>query len=499
MDPARAATWTNVERQYYAIMAVPFLLDAAIALVITIVADIPGLHERNLATGLVLLLAGLHIAARRLYAPIGANLRHGGGMALMERALTQLPLRSAIAAGALYLVAVALRLLPPLLFDGMALFENVPPEQRLSALDAAMTILVSGGFMFVVVYFLASDYLERLCALVFARTGENLGLFFGRFGLKLGYALVFAALAPLALVAADLASYTGERLVGEIYIDLSASLFGLLALLFWATRTLGRPLQRLDSGMRAAAAGDLGVRLPVTSNEEIGALTGRFNRMLEGLRERERLRETFGKFVDESVAAQLMGGLADGRIEGRTSEATLMFTDIQGFTALSERLAPADVIRLLNAYLPLVVAPIRRRGGVVNSFTGDGLFASFNLPLALPDHAVQAVAAAREIQQALADFRAPDGEILATRIGINTGSVVGGTIGTDDRLSYTLLGDAVNAAARLQELNKTYGTRILLSAATRESAGEANFAFRAVGDAALRGRKESVRVFTLAD
>jgi len=499
MEPAREAAWKHVERRYYAIMAVPFLLDAAIALVITLVADIPGLHERNLATGLVLLLAGLHVAARRLYAPIGENLRRGGGMALMERALTQLPLRSAIAAGTLYLVAVVLRLVPPLLFDGAALFEDVPFEQRLGALDAAMTILVSGGFMFVVVYFLASDYLERLCARIFEETGENLGLFFGRFGLKLGYALVFAALAPLALVATDLASYSGDRLAAEIYIDLSTSLFGVLALLFWAAGTLGRPLRRLDAGMRAAAAGDLGVRLPVTSNEEIGALTGRFNRMLEGLRERERLRETFGKFVDESVAAQLVGSLANGRIEGRTSEATLIFTDIQGFTALSERLAPADIIRLLNAYLPLVVAPIRRHGGVVNSFTGDGLFASFNLPLPLDGHAARAVAAAREIRQVLADFRAPDGTPLATRIGINTGPVVGGTIGTDDRLSYTLLGDAVNAAARLQDLNKTYGTRILLSAATRAAADGAGFAFRAVGDVVLRGRKESVRVFTLAD
>jgi class 3 adenylate cyclase len=495
--PADGAPLGAFARRYYATMAVPFAIDVAITSIIETMIDVDGLLVRNLATGALLLLAALHVEARRLYRPVAAALASGGGMAAMEKTLTQLPLHSARAAGTLYLVVLALRLFPQLLFDGAALFGPVEAGDRLTWLDAILTTLVSGGFMFVVVYFLVSDFLERFCAHLFAATGANLGLFYGRFGTKLGVALLFASLAPMALVAADVVSYTGERLQSEIAVDLSVSAFGLAALLYWATRTLGRPLARLDDGMRRAAAGDLTVRLPVTSNEEIGALTARFNLMVAGLAERERLRETFGKYVSETVAAELLRDATDGHLEGRTGEATLMFTDIAGFTSLSETLSPDEVIGLLNRYLPLVIEPVQRHGGVVNGFTGDGLFASFNMPLALPGHAAHAVAAAREIQAALAEFRAAGGRELATRIGLNTGPVVGGTIGAGERLGYTLLGDAVNAAARLEALNKTYGTRILMSESTVAAAGGGP-EFVPVDETALRGRAGTTRVFTLA-
>ena len=485
-----------LERQYYMTMAIPFVIDMAITAIVVANIAYPGILERNLLTGGVLLLAGLHLYARWRYAPIAAALADGVDMKRMERALTQLPLHSAKWAGSAYLVVMALRLLPPLLFDGRSLLGTPAGALVPTWLDVILTIAVSGGFMFVATYFIASDFLERLCARIFAASGANLGLFFGRFATKIGIALVFSSVAPMVLVAGDLASYSGERLVDEIMVDLSVSVFGLVALLWWTTRTLGRPLKRLDEGMRLAAEGDLGVRLPVTSNEEIGALTARFNAMVEGLRERERIRETFGKYVSESVAGELLRDASDGRLDGRTAEATLMFTDIEGFTTLSETLAPADVIRLLNDYLPRVVEPIQRHGGVVNGFIGDGLFASFNMPVALPDHAARALDAARDIQRALAGFRTQSGEALVTRIGINTGTVVGGTIGAGDRLSYTLLGDAVNAAARLEALNKQHGTTILLSEATRVAAGAVH-EYRLVGEVELRGRSETMRVFTL--
>jgi class 3 adenylate cyclase len=409
-----------------------------------------------------------------------------------------LPLRSATAAGIAYLAIVLMRYLPTMLFGSTLLFGPVYAGLVPTWIDAALTTLVSGSFMFVTVYFIISDFLERLCARIFEATGDNLNLFWGRFDLKFGVALLFSSLAPLLLVSGDVISYSGERLVREIATDLAASIFGLVALVYWATTTLARPLARLDAGMRRAAAGDLGVRLPVTSNEEIGALTARFNGMVEGLRERERIRETFGKYVSPSVASELLREAPDGHLDGRTAEATLMFTDIEGFTTLSERLAPADVIRLLNEYLPRVVEPIQRHGGVVNGFIGDGLFASFNMPLAIDGHAGRAVAAARDIQAALEGFRTHDGHALVTRIGINTGPVVGGTIGAGERLSYTLLGDAVNAAARLEALNKEHGTRILLSEATAAAAGDAH-AFVPVGETSLRGRAGRLRIFTLPE
>jgi class 3 adenylate cyclase len=144
-----------------------------------------------------------------------------------------------------------------------------------------------------------------------------------------------------------------------------------------------------------------------------------------------------------------------------------------------------------------VLAPIRHHGGVVNTFIGDGLFASFNMPLACDDHPAAAVRAAIDIQRAVGSRTFGDqGVALATRIGISTGPVIGGDVGTGNRMSFTLLGDTVNLAARLEELNKEYGTRILASESTRAACGR-SFAFQPLGKVSVRGRSEAVAVFSI--
>ena len=171
-----------------------------------------------------------------------------------------------------------------------------------------------------------------------------------------------------------------------------------------------------------------------------------------------------------------------------------MFTDIEGFTGLSERMAPAEVARILNAYLATVVPVIQRHGGVVNNFIGDGLFASFNLPLPLVDHAAAAIQAALDIQQALAATPFPADISVRTRIGINTGTVIAVTIGTENRLNYTLLGDAVNIASRLEQLNKQFGTAILAAESTVRAAGAVESCVR-LGEAEVRGHEDVVVVY----
>jgi len=491
--PQRANTTdaASIEWRYYLAMAVPFVIDLVVSVIYCWVNRLPQLLPVNVITDLVVLLAGGHVGARYLFLPIRRYLQSGRDFAGIERPLTQLPLRSAMWIMWLYLPLLLYRVVVPMLFDIAP--ADVPQP---TWLDAGLTVIVQTIFIFVVVYFLTSDYLERLCHFLFDRHGVNLGLFFGRFALKVGVALGFSAVAPLALIAGEIFSYSGDRLIREVAVDLLASAFGLVVILYWVSRSLTRPLARLDSGMGKVAEGDLSVRLPVTSNEEIGELTSRFNQMVEGLRERQRIRETFGKYVSESVASALLRQSGDGRLSGETGVATLMFTDIAGFTTLSERLAPDLLIAVLNEYLEVVVEPIQRHGGVVNSFIGDGLFASFNLPLANDDHAAAAVAAAIDIQRALAD-RVFTGNIrLATRIGINSGTVIGGTIGAGSRLSYTLLGDAVNTAARLQELNKAHGTETLVTDATRCLIGE-RFGFRRIGEVPIRGRTEALVLHTV--
>jgi class 3 adenylate cyclase len=219
--------------------------------------------------------------------------------------------------------------------------------------------------------------------------------------------------------------------------------------------------------------------------------------MIEGLREREQLRETFGRYVDESVAATILRRQGQGARSGETGEATILFSDIAGFTTIAEYLTPAELVGALNDYLATVLAPIREHGGVVHTFIGDGLFASFNMPLACEGHAVAAVRAALDIQRAVGNRTFGDqGVALATRIGISSGPVIGGDIGAGKRMNFTLLGDTVNLAARLEELNKQYGTRILVSQRTRDACGEA-FRFEPLGTVAVRGRSEPVAIFSL--
>jgi class 3 adenylate cyclase len=219
--------------------------------------------------------------------------------------------------------------------------------------------------------------------------------------------------------------------------------------------------------------------------------------MVEGLAERQYLRDTFGKYVSVSVATAILAGQErDGRVADTLADATLMFTDIEGFTTLSETLKPADVASILNTYLGTVVPAIERHGGVVNSFIGDGLFASFNLPLALEGHAAAAIRAAMEIQRELAAKTFAAGVRLRTRIGINTGPVVGVTIGTEHRLNYTLLGDAVNIASRVEQLNKQFGSLILATEGTVSAAGD-GFPCQRLGETGVRGHRGDVVVYRI--
>ena len=250
--------------------------------------------------------------------------------------------------------------------------------------------------------------------------------------------------------------------------------------------------------MSKVAEGDLSQRVPVTSNDEVGELTGQFNSMVEGLRERERFRETFGRYVDESVAATILQREGDGVLAGETREATILFTDIAGFTTIAEYLSPDALVAALNEYLETVLEPIRAHGGVVNTFIGDGLFASFNMPLACDDHACAAVRAAIDIQRAVGGRTFGDlGVAFATRIGISTGHVIGGSVGAGQRLTFTLLGDTVNLAARLEQLNKDYGTRILVSDSTRAGLRRAVRLRTDLGSVAVRGRSDAAAVFSV--
>ncbi|TNF86445.1 MAG: HAMP domain-containing protein [Gammaproteobacteria bacterium] len=219
-----------------------------------------------------------------------------------------------------------------------------------------------------------------------------------------------------------------------------------------------------------------------------------FNKMVHGLRERKLIRDTLGRFVPEKVASSLLAG--GGQLEVQQTEATVLFCDIESFTQLTESLGPVKIVEVLNAYFSAMVDILEQHGGVVTQFQGDAILATFNVPLADSEHARNAVMAAQDMLTAVAGSEYA-GERLNIRIGINTGPVIAGAIGAKGRLNYTVHGDAVNLAARLEAMNKEYGTRLLLSESVAAQLGDSKL--EAVGETAVRGQSRSIKIYTLAE
>ena len=273
---------------------------------------------------------------------------------------------------------------------------------------------------------------------------------------------------------------------------------GLLAL--WLARTVSQPVQALAAHTQVIARGDYATRLALRRADELGQLADAFNTMSSGLAERDRVRDLLDKNVSPEVAAQLLReGSALG---GEEREVTVLFADLRGFTPLAERLPPRELVTLLNRYLDRMSRAIEAEGGVIDKFIGDEIMALFGAPVAAADSADRALRAALAMRAALAAFNrelAAEGRpTLAFGIGINTARVVAGNIGSHRRLNYSVIGDGVNTAARLQTLTRQPGfeTDILLSEATLQSA-RGRYTVRDLGAAQVKGRSETVRVLAL--
>ncbi|MCG8508001.1 MAG: adenylate/guanylate cyclase domain-containing protein [Rhodospirillales bacterium] len=260
------------------------------------------------------------------------------------------------------------------------------------------------------------------------------------------------------------------------------------------SRMAVRPVGRLANAAAQIEAGNLAevTPLPPTPLRELDDANTSFNRMIEGLRERDLIRDLFGRYVPETVAATLVAD--GGGLRPQLSSATVLFADLAGFTAMSERLDPPEIVEVLNRYFSAMVDIIEGHGGVVTQFQGDAILAIYNVPIADPDHAEKAVRTAIEMQKAVSE-RTFAGQRLSCRIGINTGDVVAGSVGASGRLSYTVHGDSVNLAARLEQLNKHYETQTLISGTTASLIEDVDL--RAMGEVEIRGKGEPVTLFAV--
>jgi adenylate cyclase len=269
-------------------------------------------------------------------------------------------------------------------------------------------------------------------------------------------------------------------------------------------RNLVNSMRELMSATEAIELGKYDSELPVTSNDEIGKLAHAFNVMIKELKLKEKIRDTFGKYVDPKVVAgliehpELTGGAGDRRTM------TIFFCDMKGFTPLSDEITPASLVTLLNRYFTLMSEEIRNRGGVVDKYMGDAVMAFWGPPFVAADQ--QSRLACETALAQVTRFEAFKSEVpellgykrfipaIGIRIGIATGDVIVGNIGSAVAMNYTVMGDAVNTASRLEGVNRVYGTHILVNEATAQAV-RGQFLLREIDRILVVGRSEAVAVF----
>jgi adenylate cyclase len=265
-------------------------------------------------------------------------------------------------------------------------------------------------------------------------------------------------------------------------------------------RSVSKPVNELRAAAHAVTEGNLDVHVPLRRADEFGALIGEFNHMVTELREKEQLRQTFGAHVGRRAAEQIL--TRDPGLSGTEQEITVMFVDIRSFTSRSAHLSPTKAVSLLNEFLRVMVDAVEgQHNGMINKFLGDGFMALFGIGSGNKNHADEAFAAARAIQRTLAELnitRSTRGEdSIQIGIGINTGPVTVGSIGSPERMEFTVIGNTVNVASRIEALNKTLGTSLLLSEQTRAAMRE-RVELRALPPQPVKGVDAPVQVFTIA-
>ncbi|MEW6516362.1 MAG: adenylate/guanylate cyclase domain-containing protein [candidate division FCPU426 bacterium] len=259
---------------------------------------------------------------------------------------------------------------------------------------------------------------------------------------------------------------------------------------------LTQPIKRLVGGVLAIASGDLNQKLRVNRKDELGELTAAFNEMASSLREKELIKGAFSTYVSSQVMEEVLKNPGSMALGGARKRATILFSDIRGFTAMSETMQPEEVVSIINSYLSVQTEIILRNGGMLDKFVGDCVMAVYGIPLAKEDDALRAVRSALEIQIAVDEMnqrrRAAGEKTVTIGIGINTGDVVSGNMGSSQKMDYTVIGDSVNLAARLESVAE--GGSILISEETYLQVNAKVVAER-LTPLAVKGKRDKVSVF----
>ncbi|MBI1849907.1 MAG: adenylate/guanylate cyclase domain-containing protein [Planctomycetes bacterium] len=287
-----------------------------------------------------------------------------------------------------------------------------------------------------------------------------------------------------------------ESLRVQFLIGLLAVFVACLLVAGQVARSIRRPLHQLVEFVRSVRGGDLTKRVAIDGHDEIGQLAGALNEMVHGLQERDRVKEVFGRYLTTQVSEKILNGQV--ALGGERRRVTMLFSDIRDFTSLSEKLSPEQVVGFLNDYFSEMVEAVFEKGGVLDKFIGDGMLAVFGSLDEQPDHPRRAVMAALRMKALLGKIngeRAIAGLApINIGIGIHTADVIVGNIGSRKRLEYTVIGDGVNTCSRVESMNKSFGTTILVTEETHRALGE-DFECREMPAATVKGKAKPLQLF----
>jgi adenylate cyclase len=256
------------------------------------------------------------------------------------------------------------------------------------------------------------------------------------------------------------------------------------------------PINVLVDIARKIGKGDLEQKVEMKRKDELGELGNSFNEMIKGLKDRDFIKDTFGRYVSKQVAEAILNGRLE--LGGERKRATVLISDIRNFTAISEKFPPEEVVDFLNEYFSEMVSVVIKYEGTLDKFIGDALLAVFGAPIAHADDAKRAVFAALEMQEKLKEFnkkRVKKGKNeIRIGVAVHTGNLVAGNIGSEVRMEYTVIGDTVNLTSRLEPLNKQFGTQILISESTYSEVKD-DIEVREIPAVELRGKEEKVKIY----
>lgn len=378
---------------------------------------------------------------------------------------------------------------------GAVFFGMLGASESIAAAAYIFSTVILGGITTTAVWYLIAERIMRPVsarALDGAPSGQRYG---PSIQIRLAMAWTLATGVPLLGVAILAVGYLSDvgfephrtlaAILGLVAIALVVGMFALVV----AARSVAERVRALRRALARVQAGDFAARVLVDDASEIGRLQVGFNSMAAGLAERERIRDVFGTYVDRDVAEHILQGAA---VQGEEVEVTLMFVDVRSFTSFAEGLRPIEVVTALNRLFERIVPLVHLRGGHVDKYVGDGLLAVFGALRRYADHADRALTAALEIAESVRD---EFGSALSVGIGLNSGPVVAGNVGGAGRLEFSVIGDAVNVAARVEAATRQTGDWILLTGQTVDSLRRYHGEFVARPGLSLKGKTAPVDIF----